>query len=173
MEVWDVYDRWRQPTGRTMLRGEAVREGEYHLVVHVIVFNRAGQMLIQRRQSCKKSWPERWDLSAGGCAIQGENSRQAAMREVREELGLAVDLSAAAPALTLTFPGGFDDMYLVERELALETLHLQAEEVKAVRWAGRKEILRLLARNRFVPYCPSLIELLFDLRDHQDGLTSR
>ena len=115
METWDIYDVRRRPTGRTMLRGEAVQAGDYHLVVHVVFFNRAGQMLIQQRQSCKRSWPEYWDISVGGCAIQGESSQQAAMREVREELGLLVDLSAAAPDLTLSFPGGFDDINKIER----------------------------------------------------------
>ncbi len=173
METWDIYDVRRRPTGRTMLRGEAVQAGDYHLVVHVVFFNRAGQMLIQQRQSCKRSWPEYWDISVGGCAIQGESSQQAAMREVREELGLLVDLSSAAPDLTLSFPGGFDDMYIVERELEAETLELQAEEVKTARWADRREILALLAQGGFVPYRPSLMELLFDLRDHKGGLMSR
>lgn len=170
MEVWDIYDVFRRPTGRTMLRGETVQEGDYHMVVHVIIFNHAGQMLIQQRQSCKKSWPNHWDISVGGCAIRGENSQQAAMREVREELGLAIDLSATAPDLTLAFPGGFDDMYIVERELEPETLRLQVEEVKAARWADREEILRMLKNGEFVTYRPGLIHVLFDLRDHNGGL---
>ena len=64
-------------------------------------------------------------------------------------------------------------MYIVERELEAETLELQAEEVKTARWADRREILALLAQGGFVPYRPSLIELLFDLRDHKGGLMSQ
>ena len=170
MEVWDIYDVYRRPTGRTMLRGQTVHEGDYHMVVHVIIFNHAGQMLIQQRQSCKKSWPDHWDISVGGCAIQGENSQQAAMREVREELGLVIDLQDTAPDLTLAFPGGFDDMYIVERELNPDALHLQKEEVQEVRWAEREEILQMLKSGEFVTYRPGLIEVLFDLRDHNGGL---
>lgn len=170
MEVWDIYDVYRCPTGRTMLRGETVQEGDYHMVVHVIIFNRAGQMLIQQRQRCKRSWPNAWDISVGGCAIQGESSQQAAMREVREELGLEIDLRDTAPDLTLTFPSGFDDMYIVERELDAAALQLQKEEVQAARWAEREEILRMLKSGEFVTYRPGLIEVLFDLRDHNGGL---
>ena len=173
MEIRDLYDVNRLPTGLTAVRGEILPDGLYHMVIHVCIFNSEGEMLIQQRQSCKRSWPEYWDISVGGCAIQGESSQQAAMREVREELGLLVDLSAAAPDLTLSFPGGFDDMYIVERELEAETLQLQAEEVKTARWADRREILALLAQGGFVPYRPSLMELLFDLRDHKGGLMSR
>ena len=170
MEVWDIYDVFRRPTGRTMLRGQEVVPGDYHMVVHVIIFNRAGQMLIQQRQRCKRSWPNAWDISVGGCAIQGERSQQAAMREAREELGLEIDLRDTAPDLTLAFPGGFDDMYIVERELEIEELRLQEEEVKAVRWATREEILAMLKSGEFVSYRPGLIEVLFDLRDHSGGL---
>lgn len=170
MEVWDIYDVFRRPTGRTMLRGETVQAGDYHIAVHVIIFNRKGQMLIQQRQRCKKAFPDAWDISVGGCAIQGESSQQAAMREVREELGLAVDLHDTAPDMTLSFPGGFDDMYIIEREIEIDALHLQAEEVQAVRWAEREEILALLRSGEFVPYRPGLIEVLFDLRDHTGGI---
>lgn len=173
MEVWDIYDVFRRPTGRTMLRGEKVVPGDYHMVVHVILFNHAGQMLIQQRQSCKRSFPDVWDISVGGCAIQGENSQQAAMREVREELGLTIDLYDTAPDLTLAFPGGFDDMYIVERELDPTTLHLQEEEVQAVQWADREEILEMLRKGEFVTYRPGLIEVLFDLRDHNGGLIDK
>lgn len=170
MEVWDIYDALRRPTGRTMLRGEEVAPGDYHVAVHVIIFNRAGQMLIQQRQSCKKAFPDAWDISVGGCAIQGENSQQAAMREVREELGLEIDLHDTPPDLTLAFPGGFDDMYIVEREQEPDALRLQEEEVQAVRWAEREEILKMLRNGEFVTYKPGLIEVLFDLRDHSGGL---
>ena len=170
MEVWDIYDALRHPTGRTMLRGEMVQKGDYHMVVHVIIFNRAGQMLIQQRQSCKKAFPDAWDISVGGCAIQGENSQQAAMREVREELGLEIELHDTPPDMTLAFPGGFDDMYIVERELDPDVLHLQEEEVQAVRWADREEILEMLRKGEFVTYRPGLIHVLFDLRDHTGGL---
>lgn len=170
MEVWDIYDMFRRPTGRTMLRGQKVQEGDYHMVVHVIIFNSKGQMLIQQRQSCKKSFPDAWDISVGGCAIQGESSQQAAMREVREELGLAIDLSQTPPDMTLAFPGGFDDMYIVEMELEPVKLRLQEEEVQAVRWAEREEILAMLRSGEFVSYRPGLIEVLFDLRDHNGGL---
>lgn len=173
MEVWDIYDVLRHPTGRTMRRGEAVQPGDYHMVVHVIIFNRAGQMLIQQRQSCKKSWPDHWDISVGGCAVQGENSQQSAMREAKEELGLEIDLRNTAPDLTLAFPGGFDDMYIVEQELEPEALCLQEEEVQAARWADREEILHMLKSGEFVTYRPGLIEVLFDLRDHNGGLTDK
>ena len=57
----------------------------------------------------------------GGGVDAGETSRQAAEREVREELGLALDLSGVRPSVTVNFDGGFDDFFLVERDLAWRT----------------------------------------------------
>ena len=42
MELWDIYDIDRQPTGGTSVRGEALGSGEYHMVVHLGIFNSEG-----------------------------------------------------------------------------------------------------------------------------------
>ena len=68
MEIWDLYDQHRNLTGKTMVRGEPVPEGFYHLVIHVCIFDSEGRMLIQQRQPFKPNWSGMWDLSVGGCA---------------------------------------------------------------------------------------------------------
>lgn len=47
MELWDLYDIDRRKTGETHVRGVDVPEGRYHMVVHVVIFNSRGEMLIQ------------------------------------------------------------------------------------------------------------------------------
>ena len=49
MELWDIYDENRTRTSKTMVRGEPIKDGDYHLVVHVCIFNSKGQMLIQKK----------------------------------------------------------------------------------------------------------------------------
>jgi len=173
MELWDLYDRDRQPTGETHERGKPVPAGRYHLVVHVVVFNTQGQMLIQQRQPFKEGWPDLWDVTVGGSAVQGDTSRTAAEREAMEELGLAVDLSQELPKLTIPFSCGFDDVYTVVRDVDLTTLRLQESEVQAVQWAGETEILEMIVDGRFIPYHPSLIGLLFALRNQRGTISRR
>lgn len=163
MELWDIYDRERNKTGRTMVRGP-VPEGDYHLVVHVCIFNSRGEMLIQQRQSYKEGWPNLWDISVGGSAVQGDSSQSAAEREVKEELGLVLDLQGVRPHFTNNFDRGFDDFYLVEQEVNIDGLKLQEEEVQAVKWASKEEILELLSQGKFIPYYEELIEFLFAVR---------
>lgn len=166
MELWDLYDRDRQLLGRTMARGEKQPEGTCHLVVHICLFNSRGEMLIQQRQSFKSGWSNFWDLTVGGSAVAGESSRTAAEREVREELGLSLSLKGVRPALTVHFDQGFDDVYVLEREVDPAGLTLQIEEVQAVRWASLPEILEMVRAGAFIPYHESLLELLFFLRNH-------
>lgn len=163
MEYLDLYDINRMRTGKTFVRGEKPKNG-YYLVVQVILFNTQGKMLIQQRQSDKVGWPDKWDVSAGGSAQAGETSQQAASRELREELGLEMDFSGVRPNVSSTFPEGFTDVYLVEKEVPLSQLTLQPEEVQGVKWADREEILQLIETDQFVPYYPGWISYLFESR---------
>ncbi len=169
MERFDLYTADRQKTGRTLERGERTPDGLYRLVIHVCIFDEAGRMLIQQRQPFKATWSNLWDVSVGGCAVTGDTSRTAAEREVREELGLAIDLTDVRPTMTLCWDHGFDDYYVLTKNLDLETLTLQPEEVQAVRWASKDEVLAMIDDSRFIPYEKSLIELLFTRRTNRNA----
>ncbi len=165
MELWDVYDKDRNKTGRVLQRYGAREAGAYRLVVHVCVFNAKGEMLIQQRQPGKHGWPNLWDVTVGGAAVTGDSSGTAAEREIFEELGLRVALCDARPHLTVNFEGGFDDFYLVNAEVDLKTLRLQKDEVRDVRWAGQQEICAMIDAGIFIPYFKSLIALLFEMKN--------
>ena len=79
-------------------------------------------------------------------------------------MGLDIDLQGVRPSLTVNFSRGFDDLYLVEREVDLRRLRLQREEVQNVAWASQSEVLEMLESGAFIPYRRSLMELLFDMR---------
>ena len=169
MEAWDLYTQDRVKTGQTMLRGDPVPEGLFHLQVHVCIFNEQGEMLIQQRQSTKRWYAGLWDYSVGGSAVAGDTSLAAAERETLEELGLRVSLAGRKPAVTRWYGSMIDDYYILPMDVALSDLHLQREEVQAVRWAGREDILALLAEGQFCPNPPGMIALLFDLFQEERG----
>jgi len=173
MELWDLYNRDRIPTGEIHPRGTPLPQGRYHMVVHVVIFNTRGEMLIQQRQPFKEGWPNLWDVTVGGSAVAGDNSRTAAERETLEEIGLDIDLSREQPKLTLPFDVGFDDIYTLTMDVDLTTLRLQESEVQAVRWASEEEVLAMLADGRFIPYHRAFIQLLFALRNSSGAHVSR
>lgn len=165
MELVDLYDENRVPLGKTAERYGKKAPGEYRTVVHVCLFGTDGRLLIQRRTEQKHIWPGRWDVSIGGGVDAGETSRQGAEREFREELGCPLDLSGIRPSVTVNFAGGFDDYYIVKRDLDITRLSLQREEVAEVRWVTREEALELLEQDVFIPYPRSFLEFLFDMQD--------
>jgi isopentenyl-diphosphate delta-isomerase type 1 len=59
-----------------------------HRVIHVLVFNTKGHLLLQKRSMSKDVAPGRWDTSVGGHLNPGEDPVSAAKREMKEELGI-------------------------------------------------------------------------------------
>lgn len=165
MELWDVYNIDKIKTGKTMVRGSEFQKGDYHLVVHACIFNAKGEMLIQQRQPFKEGWPNMWDITVGGSATQGDTSQTAIERELFEEIGLEIDLQSVRPHFSINFDVGFDDVYLIEKDLDIRNLKLQYEEVQQVKWATIDEIFQKLDEGIFIPYYKSLIQLFFDSRN--------
>ena len=165
MEIYDIYDIDRIPTGRTGVRGERPGEGEYRAVVHLCVFGSDGRMLIQRRQNDANSWANLWDVSLGGGVQTGENPRIAVIREAQEELGLELDTRDLRPRFTVSFATGFDDYFIVRQDVELSELKLQPDEVHDVRWASKEDILAMIERGEFIPYRKAMIEMMFAMRE--------
>ena len=59
-----------------------------HRVVHVLVLNRDGHILLQKRSQNKDVAPGRWDTSVGGHVGVGEDLLLSSKREMHEELGI-------------------------------------------------------------------------------------
>ena len=168
MELVDLYDENRIPLGRTAQRYSRREKGTYRLIVHVCIFDRRGRLLIQRRAREKRLWPEKWDLSAAGGVSAGETTRTSAQREVAEELGLSICLDGVRALCTVNFSTGFDDYYILRQDVDLASLRLQEEEVSAVRWATRQQVLDMARRGEFISYPESFLCYLFDAARNMD-----
>ena len=173
MEFWDVYDKDRQKTGKTVRRGiDSLAEGEYHLAVEVAIRSREGKLLIQRRSLEKEDWPGIWDLAAaGGSALAGETGREAARRELYKELGIAADFPDP-PLMSFTLDHCFGEWFLLELDPPLKDLRFQPGEVMDARWAGREEILSLLEEGKLVDYHPGFVDLLLTRDGHTGAMRS-
>jgi len=71
-------------------RSEVHRLGLLHRAVHVLVFNSRGDVFLQKRSMTKDREPGKWDSSTSGHVDSGEDYDTAAVRELREEIGLSV-----------------------------------------------------------------------------------
>lgn len=170
MELWDVYTEDRVKTGETMVRGAVQPSGTYRTVVHICIFNSEGKMLIQQRQSFKEGFPGMWDTTAGGSVIAGETSRQGAKRELFEEMGIKASFEHMTPYFSVNSERAFHDYYMIKKDISLEDLRLQPEEVQNAKWADKEEISDMLKKGDFVPYKNGLIELMFAFSEGRGSL---
>ena len=60
-----------------------------HRASYILVFNRAGELFVQKRTKNKDIYPGYWDVAAGGVVLAGESYEESASRELAEELGIS------------------------------------------------------------------------------------
>jgi 16S rRNA (adenine1518-N6/adenine1519-N6)-dimethyltransferase len=89
---------------RYAYRSEVHGDKSSHRAVHILIFNDAGEVYLQKRARWKDRHPLQWDSSAGGHVCAGEGYNEAAHRELQEELGIDVPLEKLLklPASTRT-----------------------------------------------------------------------
>lgn len=162
MEIWDVLDENRELTGKTIVRGNALKDGEYHLVVHIWIINSKGEILIQKRPDHLEYAPGLW-ATTGGSAIQGEDSITAAFRETKEELGIEIDRNSVTGPLSYKRDNDFTDIWVVKQDIELDDTILQEEEVSDVKWVSTKELKQMICEGSFHRYSDEYFELLSQL----------
>ncbi|MCL2458300.1 MAG: NUDIX hydrolase YfcD [Desulfobulbus sp.] len=87
-ELVEIVDRDNNSIG-AVTRRIMRQQNLIHRASYILVFNRKGQLFIQKRTPTKDIYPGYWDLAAGGVVLAGESYLESAQRELREELGLA------------------------------------------------------------------------------------
>lgn len=152
-ELWDIYDSNRNKTGKTLERGQPMKQDEYHLVIHAWIQNSEGKWLISKR-SPNKHYPNMWEPT-GGSALAGEESITAALREVKEELGIELDpkngyLFQTAVRQYRNFPD-FLDIWVFRHDYPVEDVVLQPGETCDAKWATSDEILEKEKNGEFIP----------------------
>ena len=88
-EIFDVVNDRDEVMDR-LPRSEVHRLGLKHRATHVLVFNSAGKVFLQKRSMQKDRQPGVWDSSVSGHVDSGEDYDACAVRELREEIGLIV-----------------------------------------------------------------------------------
>jgi isopentenyl-diphosphate delta-isomerase len=88
-EIFDVVDAADRVIGRAPRREVHARRLR-HRAVHVLLFDSAGRLYVQKRSATKDTFPGHYDSSASGHLGAGEDYDACAVRELREELGLDV-----------------------------------------------------------------------------------
>lgn len=155
MEYFDVLNEYGEFTGKVETREKCHSNGLWHRAVYGFIFNKNGDVLLQKRSKNKKLWPDLWDVTAGGHVLTNEFGMQALIREVKEELGLNIseeEITYLVGSTSINEKGNiinkhFNECYLIKKDVDIENIKLQEEEVSEVRWFSKEEILERIDNN--------------------------
>ena len=163
MEYLDICDENGRPTGKTVSREQAHREGILHRTAHVWVIRREEgrtQVLLQKRSRQKESFPGMFDTSSAGHIPAGEEPLPSALRELEEELGIAAAPEQLADAGTFRiryekeFHGRlfrdneFTRVYVYREPVEIRDLRLQESEGEEVRWFDLEAVWQEIQTDR-------------------------
>ena len=163
MELLDICGETGEPTGRTVDRSAAHRDGILHRTAHVwIVRQREGvwQVLLQKRSMEKESFPGFYDTSSAGHIPAGEEPLPSALRELSEELGIEASPEQLRSAgifrnqYEKVFHGKlFRDsevtqVFVYDGRVEISSLTLQETEVDEVSWFGLEEVRQEIRTDR-------------------------
>lgn len=172
MEYFDIVDEKGIPTGQTISREEAHREGYRHRTAHVWVvrqFEDHVEVLLQKRSDDKDSYPGCYDISSAGHIPAGVDYIPSALRELQEELGITAqpeELAVCGQCYDRreeNFRGRpfvDDQVSQIFRLWWREdmVLTLQEEEVSGVLWMDLQDCMTAVGDGT-IPHCIRLNEL--------------
>lgn len=142
-ELRDLYDFNSNKTEKTYHKGEIIPEGYYPMVVMVVIRNSKGEFLMQKRVDAKGG---DWGVT-GGHPKAGESPIEGIVTEVKEELGLDF-----LKEEFIEYNSGCDGkdcykMYFVNKDIDLNDIKIQEEELSEVRWFSMDELQHMVEVN--------------------------
>ncbi len=151
-EIFDVVNDQDEVIAR-MPRSQVHREGHKHRAVHVLVFNRRGEIFLQKRSMAKDCFPGLWDSSASGHLDCGEEYDRCAVREAREELGLTLSSAPLRLFRIEACPETGQEFVWVYRAESEGPFALQPEEIETGGWFAPEAVDAWIARaeKEFAP----------------------
>ena len=176
-EYFDLLDENGNKTGKTKLRNEVHRDGDWHKAVHIWIINENGDVLLQRRCATKDNNPNMLDISSAGHLSAGDSSLSGAIRELKEELNIDVNPDELqfiktikrSSKYTATFiNNGFDDLYILRTTKKIEDMKFQKEEISEIFFVSYKKFKEMVNTKQ-----PDLLmhteefEILFNMFDNE------
>ena len=171
MELIDVLDENGNKLGIVKDKKQIYLDSDYHRTVHIWIINSNNEILVQKRNLKKGTYPGLWAISVAGHVRSGETSIEAALRELKEEIGQKLKSDDLKYLFTLkrelSFPQykirAIDDVYLVKLDIDVENTKLQFSELTDIKYVYYEYLEQIFKNNdkEYVPY-EKEHELLFD-----------
>ncbi|RJQ13440.1 NUDIX domain-containing protein [Candidatus Parcubacteria bacterium] len=165
MEYIDIINEKDEVVGRAS-KDEIYEKLLPHRIVHILIFNKKGELALQLRSAKKSFCPLHWSTAVGGHVQAGEAYEQGAQRECREEIGVSVPMKFFAKDWY------FDEVRELKKLLCTFTaifdgeIKIEPEEVERIDYFPLARVYEMMEKGeKFHP------ELLFLLNKHSKQLT--
>ncbi len=160
MELWDAYDAdFNRIKDRTLVRGDSIPNGIFHLVCEVLVKRTERTYLLMQRDARKHS-DGMWEATAGGSALQGEEPLDCAIRELREETGIVATALTEVGKIVSKERHAIYVEFLCVTDWEKEKITLQEGETSDFRWVSREELLHMKKDELVTKRMQKLVEEL-------------
>ena len=146
-EYTDLYDENKKLTGEILFREKGTKLkvpiNRYIVVVLAFIENSNGEFLFQMTSKRKNNvW-----ATTGGHVKSGQTSIEAIMEEIKEELGIEIDSSEIKLFKTYKYEDAFKDVFYIKKDIDVNKLKLQLDEVEYVKYLSKEEIMDLINNN--------------------------
>ena len=143
-EYTDLYDENKNLTGEKLFREKGTKlivpKGRYSIVVLAFIENSKGEFLFQMTSKRKKNvW-----ATTGGHVKSGQTSKKAIIEEIKEELGIDINEDEVKLFKTYKYDDAFKDVFYIKKDIDINSLTYQEDEVEYVKYLTKDEILDLI-----------------------------
>lgn len=149
MEILGIYDDNGNLTGKTIIRGDKTQEikPNEHIALSVIfIENSEGKFLIQKTSKEKGNVFS----TTGGHVDSGETPLDAIKREAKEEIGVNIENDDIQDYGYLMFDMPLRFIFYVKKDIDINSISLQKEEVDYVKYMTVEEIQELIESGKML-----------------------
>ena len=169
MELLRVVDKNGNFTGEIFDREYIHDNNLLHNEVSVFILNSNKEILLQKRSMTKRFNPGKWGLCSGHVSYD-ETLEDAALREIKEEIGLDIglgDLNPIGDKLVLLYDKGahIKYHYYIKVDKSSDEFIIQKEELSEVKWFLIDDVLKMIkSKDNSITLKENRVDLLESLK---------